>query len=64
MEVLEQHAADDRAAEGGEPAVKHDAQIAIASLRDDALGKMLRISDIVDGIKCAEDAQTARAATR
>lgn len=48
-----------------EPAVKHEAQMAIASRRDDVSVKMLRISDSVDGISIApKTPSAARATTR
>ncbi|CAM5738695.1 hypothetical protein MAUB1S_01056 [Mycolicibacterium aubagnense] len=48
-----------------EPAAKHDAQMAMASRRDVASVKMLRISDNVDGISMAPNTPSvARAATR
>ena len=47
-----------------EPAVKQDAQMAMASRRADASVKMLRISDRVDGISIAPNTpSSARAAT-
>ena len=48
-----------------DPAVKHDAQMAMASVRDEASVKMLRISDNVEGISIAPNTPSAaRAATR
>ena len=48
-----------------EPAVKHDAHSAMASRRDEASVKMLRMSESVDGISIAPNTpSSARAATR
>src|SRR4029078_6586374 len=48
-----------------DPAVKQEAQIAMASRRAEASAKMLRINDRVGGISiAAEERSTARATTR